>query len=703
MTIFPKTINFFRFIFSKIWFFVDLLLKLAWRFIVPIALVGLLLIPIVLTYFPAAKKVDPIAVKAATLGDVTKKITVQGTTEYAYSYDLPVYNDATLSQVLVKAGDKVEEGQVLATLDFVIENKVRSTTIENQIRGFEQEIANNNKSLWDISRTGDASLYQSKTNIGNRNIEIQELENKVFDKKNELSDKKALYEKEKKDFEEQVARLENTKDANDAIKQYQDKIDSLRVQLASFDYSNANATLVAQQSSASTSLSSASTALTSAQTAKNTACATPIIDQNACDTATTVLTSAQNNYNAINNNSSNINTQINNNSNLNSVNRNYLNSQINDYQSRINKLNNSSVVDQNVSTSLPISDVAKTQRIQTLIAELKADITQRETWIKQIDDNKEITTFEDQIKAKQKQVDELYASQNLTVATNNQTIGTTSQRNQLAQTNLNNANLSLNDTIEDILKQENNRTITAKKSGVVGKVFNEQGLVVNSRSNQFTIVSDKFRLKFTVSADSRSQLKNGLKIIADKYPKLENISITEANLVPDAAATGTVATTTNYTIYADLPKSDYNYTQGETVNIDVIINQVKNTLVIPSTAVDNGEVYIGVDPDYSKIKKSSSSSVMPNNSSVSSATSQSSIDPATLPTFKSARKVKVKTGLDDNKNVQILEGLKEGEFVYSMFPKTDMEKKIIGVEIVVGNEPKNPTSDDGSDGLSGVE
>jgi hypothetical protein len=96
MNLFQKILNFIRFIFSKVWFVLDWILKLAWRFIVPIALVGLLVIPIILTLFPAPKKVEAAGVKIVQKGDVTKKITIQGTTEYAYSYDLPVYQDATL-------------------------------------------------------------------------------------------------------------------------------------------------------------------------------------------------------------------------------------------------------------------------------------------------------------------------------------------------------------------------------------------------------------------------------------------------------------------------------------------------------------------------------------------------------------------------------------------------------------------------------
>ena len=711
MSFLQQLLNFFKFILTKIWLGLDFILKLAWRFIVPIALVGLIFVPIVLTYFPAGKKADPIPVAQVTKGNVTKKITVQGTTENAFTYDLPVYQDAELKEVMVKAGDKVVTGQVLATLDFVNETKVRATTIENQIRGFQNDITNNNRALGDLQAVNTANYNQMATAKQNRTAELTELNQKKADKIKELNDKKNQYQKEKDDFNKQIKELENFKDGTDAVKQYQDKIDADRLQLATFDNSNLNAQLQTQQNTANNQISTAQNVLTNAQNAKNTACsATPLI-QSACDTATSQLNTAQDAYNTANNSNNTINTQINNNNNINSINRNFLINRINENQNRINSLGNARLYEPNKTTDLPITETAKTARLQQIITELRQDSTTRKTNIKQIDDtiNDTLTPINESILTKQKAIDELVQTQNVTTQTMEQTASNIQQRNATTSTSLNNANLSLQDTIEDIQKQEKNHTVTAKRDGVVGKVFNEQGLVINAKSNQFTVVSDKYRLKFTVSADSRSQLKNGLKVITDKYPKLENVVVTEANLVPDAttSTTGAVAaanTNANYTLYADLPPSiDYKYTQGETVNIDVIIDQTKDVYNIPSTAVDNGEVYVGVDADFSKVKKESAKTISSTNaellpgqnrSSTSSVSTQDS-----LPTFKSAKKVKVKTGLDDSRSIQVLKGLKEGDYVFTIFPKTIKEKQLInalieGTETIAPKqkEESNPTA-----------
>jgi hypothetical protein len=702
--------NFIKFIFSKIWFGLDFILKLAWRFVVPIALIGLIIVPIVLTYFPAGKKPDPIAVAAVAKGNVTKKITVQGTTENAFSYDLPVYQDAELKEVLVKAGDKVVAGQVLATLDFVTETKVRATTIENQIRGFQNDIANNNTALSDIQAVNNANYSQMRTATQNRTTELNELNQKKADKINELNQKKAQYQREKDEFDMQIKELENFKDGTDAVKQYQDKIDADRLQLATYDNSNLNAQLQTQQNTTNAQISSTQSALTNAQNARNAACLADPLVQSACDAANTQLNAAQDAFNTANNSTSTINTQINNNNNLNNINREAIIKRINENQSRINALGNARLNEPNKVTDLPITETAKTARLQQIITELRADSTTRKTGIKQIDDTltDTLTPINEAILAKEKTISDLVKTQNVTAQTMEQSASTIEQRNATAANSLNNANLSLKDTIEDIQKQEKNKTITAKKEGVIGKVFNEQGLVVNSRANQFTVVSDKYRLKFTVSADSRAQLKNGLKVITDKYSKLENVVVTEANLVPDVSTSATGAavttnTTPNYTLYADLPPSvDYKYTQGETVNIDVIIDQAKDVFSVPSTAVDNGYVYVGVDPDFSKVQASSLGSsagspkadLLPGQAR-SSTSVVSTLD--NLPTFKSAKKVKVKTGLDDSRSIQILEGLKEGQYVFSIFPKTAREKELIKAPIDGKEEVEAK-----NDGTSGI-
>jgi hypothetical protein len=706
-----KTIfNFIKMIFAKIWYWIDFLLKLAWRLIVPIALVGLLIVPIALTYFPAPKKGDPIIVKAAEKGTVTKKITVQGTTEYAYSYDLLVYQDAELKDIMVKAGDKVTAGQVLANLEFVTENKLRATSVENQIRGFQQEIANNNRALADAQNVSGANYQQMGVARSNRTNELNELNQKRTDKLKELNDKKAKFQAEKDDFDKRIIDLENTKDANDTIKQYQDKIDSLRLQLNGLETSNANLAIQGQinttnqqQNTAQTNRDNLLTALNNANTAKNTSCnATP--PGSDCASLISAAASAQTAYNTANDNLNNIVnnnglliSQINNNNSNNSVNRNYVISQINDYQNKINALGNARLYEPNKATDLTITEQAKTARLQQIIGELRADSNTRKGAIKQIDDTvyDTITPINEQIQAKEKAIRELDATQNVTEQTMAQTASGIEQRTAAAANSLNSANLTLSDTIEDITKQEKNKTITAKKDGVVGKVFNEKGLVVKSRDNQFTVVSDKYRLKFTVSADSRSQLKNGLKVIADKYPKLENITITEANLVPDVPATtaATASATVNYTIYAELPPStDYNYTQGETVNIDVIINESKDVLYIPSTSVDKDHVYVGVDPTFPDVKKKPAAPV-------TTTSSVTVIDPSTLPTFKSAKKVKIKTGLDDNKNIQILEGLKEGEWVFTIYPRTEKDRAAIKAPEEVEANGKPEEINDGTSGI----
>ena len=669
-----------------------------WRILVPLLLLGLLIVPIFLTYFPKAATVVSLNTpKVVAKGDVTKKISVQATVQNSLAYELPSFQDAVVKEILVNQGDKVVEGQVLAKLDFVSETKVRATTVENQIRGYQNDIANNNQALSDLQSVTGANYNQMAVAKSNRTTELNELNQKKADKIKELADKKIKYQAEKDDFDRQIKELENFKDATDAIKQYQDKIDADRLQLAGYENSNLNAQLQTQQNTANTQINTAQMALTNAQNVKTTACnANPLI-QSACDSAITQLNTAQDAYNTTNNTNSNLNNQINNNNNVNNINRNFLINRINENQNRINSLGNSRLYEPNKATDLPITETAKTARLQQVLSDLRADSNSRKTSLKAIDDNVELVPINEQILAKQKTIDELATTQNVSNKTMNQTASNIEQRNATAQVSLNNANIALQDTIEDIQKQEKNHTIIAKKDGIVGKINVKQGLQANARDSVFSMISPEYQLVFSVSADNRAQLKNGLSIITDKFPNLTNFKITDTSNVPDPVITGTATTgasttTTTYTVKADLPKSlEYTYIPGSTVNIDVVIDSRSNVLSVPTTAVSGGVVYVGTgyqrgsggnggqgaggggNGNFQR-STATSNSLSNSNSSISS---QGGVNKLQNAKFTEIKQVEVETGLDDGKNTEIKSGLNEGDYIFTIFPKTDADTKTL--------------------------
>jgi multidrug efflux pump subunit AcrA (membrane-fusion protein) len=738
-------------ILSKIWPALDFVLKLAWRFIVPVALVGMLVAPILLALIPPTKTVSAATVSPVTKQDVTKKITIQGTTQNAFSYDLPVYQDSTIKEILVKPGDKVVEGQVLANLEPIAETTVRSTSIENQIAGFQNDIANNNKALEDLQNVNFATQKNLNTNAKDRTTEINELNQQRVDQINKLAAQKVQYTNEKAALDAQIASLTDVKDINDAVSQYQTKLDALRLQLTGLQTSNTGNTLQTQIDTANqtisttqNSLNTLNSAVNSAQANKDNACkvtapATAPASQSSCDTATIALTTAQADQNKANttlntqtNTINNLNNQINNNATNNNANLNSVQSQINDYQNKINQLGSLGIYNPNAATSNAITDAAKLSRVQTIISTLQSDSNQRKTWLQAIADDTTVKAFDTQILAKQKVIDELGTSQALTQTTLAQTTSNLLQKNSTSALSLQNANKSLQDTITDIQNQAKTHTVTAKQAGIISVVNFRKGLPITAKAVEFTVISPSYRLMFSLSADSRAQVKPGMKVLPDKYPNLSNVVITDANLSPDpTTATATAATVVNYTLYADLPDStEYQYVAGQTVNLDVVIAEAKNVLTIPSSSVDNGDVYVGVDPVYPDPNATAQGGQTNNllsgiqipgitggqggnrgggrggqggggnfgggqggaggQGGQPNSTATSSIagggngggrrSRQAPPTFKSAKLSTVKTGLDDGKNIEVTDtGVQEGEYVFTIFPTTDANKKAINV------------------------
>ena len=689
-----------RAFFGSIWRLIKFIFGWLWRILIPVLLLGLLIVPIFLTYFPNTQKTTQgTTAKPATISDLTKKISVQATTEYTYEYDLPVYQDSEIKEISVKVGDKVSAGQSLATLDFVNEiSKIRTTTAENQIKSLNQEIANNNRAIGDARRVSGANMAQMSTTLASRYTEYNEILQRRLDKIKELQDKKNLYQKEKDEFDKQYADLENVRDVNDAIKQYQDKIDVLRRQRDATTPSNQPLSTQQQYNTQSQQVNSLSSQYTS-QCPNGVAVA--VIPTSAIPNSQPInCDSIYAQYKTANDNLALTYSQLSNAQNQNTSNVSDLNSQINDLQNKIDRLKKTNSYQSLALTDIKsnITDTARNSRLDTQKQELKTDSTARKNWIKQIDDNIEVKNYDEQILAKEKTIRELEAQQGLTKSQLDQTLSTTDQKNLSAKVSLDNAQKTLSDTAEDFAKQEKTKTITSKKSGIVGRIYKEQGLVVSTKESVFRIASGEYRLKFVVSADNRSLIKVGQSVRSDKYKELDNIIITDVNLV--ANPTSTTSTTPEYDVYAKLPIQDkYKLSAGETSNIDVIVNEQKNVLSVPTSSVFNGLVYVGIGETENQKSESGNNrgpiSIGRNGvprvnlggssqgggnrggqtGGSSSNPNSAGRDSKRTYKFTEIKEIKVETGLDDGRNIEIKSGLKEGDYVFGIFPKTDKDKQ----------------------------
>jgi HlyD family secretion protein len=640
-----------------------------WRILIPLLLLGLLIVPIYLTYFPNTKKTNSLNVpRLVANSDVTKKISVQATVQNNLAYELPVFQDAIIKEVSVNQGDKVKEGQLLAKLEFVTENTVRSTDVQNQINTYNTEIANNREAFGKALNVNNATLNQQDTNLITKTAEWNNVNQRRVDKINENNSKRLKYDTERADYQKQYDDLDARKIVDSSVRTYEDQIKKLRDTL--------NSTQTGQVSQAQVQINTTksqidgfksqlglSTSQSCSAYSFNSSSGSPDLTsvKNQCITAEQNLGELNNQQNIASNNQNNTTSAT--------------VRDINELQNKINELKK----DPNYTGSKPnITDQLSDAQIEAKKQDLKTKITTREADIKVIDNSVEIKTYEDQLKTIERFVTDTLAQQDVSRNTLDNTNSGILQRIKTAQTSLAGSQQKLNDALEDIAKQEKNKTIVAKKDGIVGKVNIKQGLQANARDSVFSMVSEDYQLQFTVSADNRALIKNGMKVITDKFPELKDVTVTEANIVPNATTANTAANSTiEYTIKANLPKSDkYFYTQGSTVNVDVIVDEKKDSLSVPTTAISEGKVYVGLNPI---LPKSNDNKISEESKSTTTSTSSSSKNTDQLKgiKFSEIKEVTVESGLDDGRNIEIKSGLNKGEYVFSIYPKTEAEKKTI--------------------------
>jgi multidrug efflux pump subunit AcrA (membrane-fusion protein) len=605
--------------------------------IIPGLLILLILLPILFTFLRANQRdeVFPDAVPVKR-GELIKSIKASGTIEPSYSYDVKVYQNAKITELMVKKGDFVQKDQVLAKIDFINGTKLRDTDIINQINTTSQDSKNLAGSSADAQKIANSTLDQLNLQVGNREAELSDLNQKIGDKILENQNKRDRLSKERDDLQAQYNKLESVKYIYDSLKSFNDELTAKRDQLQGFDITSTTQKLKTQ-------IQQQENAMNNASTIKN----SDICVQGTLSYNKTSCDQANNNYSLAALTKSDLETQLTQIKPVDAGAKTRLEVDIKELEAKIKALQATPEYNGAQTRTPPYNDQNYTAVIEAQKGDLKKDIESRKNDIKIIDDTKEIDTLSDQRKSLERTKAELEASRNSQNASLTQTIN--NLKRQKASNNTQNDNLTqkLVDTQADIKDQEETKTLKAKKSGIVADISVEQDLEISAGQSEFKIFSPDYRLKFKVSADSRAKLEQGLPVnlLNDSFKSIKNVKITFASLTPIQSANQN--DTPEYEIFVDLPKTEgVNFVSGQSADLEIILKKLENVLFVPRNAVDTDQVYLGFDEGKSGLAK----------------------------TYGKFEQRTITAGLDAGANIEITSGLQEGDKVFPVFPRTDEDK-----------------------------
>lgn len=216
---------------------------------------------------------------------------------------------------------------------------------------------------------------------------------------------------------------------------------------------------------------------------------------------------------------------------------------------------------------------------------------------------------------------------------------------QKAQTDLNTANENLGYT-----------TIRAPIDGTVVSVTTEQGATVNSNQSAPTIVTladlSTVRINAQISEADVINVKAGMpayfNIIGNPDQKFDAV-LTAIEPAPEKISTTSSTDSAIYYVgYIEYPNPDKRFRIDMTAQIFIVLNQAKNTLLVPSTAIHKG------NPE----KPESNSAKAADNTAANTDTYVRILNAAGEVESRA-----VKVGINNRVNAQILSGLQVGETV----------------------------------------
>ena len=215
-------------------------------------------------------------------------------------------------------------------------------------------------------------------------------------------------------------------------------------------------------------------------------------------------------------------------------------------------------------------------------------------------------------------------------------------------------------------------TIRAPMSGTVVSVTTEQGTTVNANQTAPTIVTladlSTVRINAQISEadviNVQADMPVYFNIIGNPDQKFDSVLKAIEPAPETISDTSSTDSAIYYVGYIEVPNTERRFRIDMTAQVYIIINEAKNTLLIPSAALQASKP----DKPTRNTDTSSNTSIdkadTPNNSKAAVKSAQNSATTATVRVLKADGKVveqPVTVGINNRVNAQILSGLQVGD------------------------------------------
>lgn len=213
--------------------------------------------------------------------------------------------------------------------------------------------------------------------------------------------------------------------------------------------------------------------------------------------------------------------------------------------------------------------------------------------------------------------------------------------------------------------------LTAPFSGIVSAVDSQAGLSGGSSSSSssalITLISEELQLKALVNEVDVGRVQAGqvVEFTASAYAN-ETFSGTVVKISPEST---TVSNVQFYPVLITCDNPKKLLRAGMSVNAKVIVSRQQNVLTIPMMAVNYAQSYLKSHPSNSTTPSDSneaqSQSQKAKGSQVGAGNTVRSANNRTILILENGQPVakQVTVGLNDTQNIEIVEGLKEGDMV----------------------------------------